>query len=93
MALCAHCKERRTARTMKKNVFVIVRRGRRLNRKQFCSLKCIDTHLAEIETDWVAIGESFSPTPDGLCVHSVTVTEKTKAELVYYGDRLQNGPS
>lgn len=87
MATCSHCRKPHTAKSMKRNVFLIPKRSRPLSRKKFCSIKCLTDHLAKVDPDWKVVGESWSEGNGSLTVHSISVagTELVQARIRYRG--------
>lgn len=66
---------------MKRHVYIVPKRGRPLSGSSFCSLKCLDLHLQEVENgQWRAIGESVTHGGPGRSRHRVAVSEREKSE-------------
>ena len=62
-----------------------LKRGRPLSGNKFCSLKCLDIHLQEVENaTWCAIGETVTHEGrSGLTVHRIAVSEREKSERTF----------
>ena len=83
--VCAHCKKPHTQESMRRHVYIVPKRGRPLSGNKFCSLKCLDIHLQEVENaTWCAIGETVTHEGrSGLTVHRIAVSEREKSERTF----------
>lgn len=78
--LCDSCARASSRASMRRNVYLIIRRGDNLGNKKFCTLDCVAAYVAQTAIDMNLGTEYFLLMPGHISIHYVELSPKSKRE-------------